>query len=269
MHMKRAVAMAVPTLILGATWTLVGCPTNKGNSAERVSQARSSLAEREHKLIAYSFSGTTTDLASNQSLSYQFTYRSPNKMRGELLGEQPHTFVFDGKQLSELAPLDKKVLRYDLSALPRAKADVFLHQIFEPFAPEGFRTPLLPTGPSVTAKDVEDAHGKAQLELGADLEESGEHFQFAFDFVPGSMDLVRKKVTGPTGVVITEVTVQHCDAALGLCFPQEITEQRDGKPSAKTVLTAVQINPAVAEDLFTLATPAGFTEEQKHLATSQ
>lgn len=262
--------MRTRSLSLLALAVLCGCPSNKKSQAapaELVSQARTQLAERERKLVSYRFHGSTTDLTRNQSLGFKFLFRSPDKMRGETEGAQPHVFVFDGKALRDLDVSKKKLTTYDLSSLPKAKADAFLHEIFAPFAPEGFRAPLLPGGP-LQAETRLGEGDKKELWLSGAVADGAQKYEFSFLFALPAMDLVQKDISAPDGKSRIAVTRQSCDPKLGLCFPAEVLETRDGKPVARTVLSDIEVNGAVADADFALAVPPGGTEEKKSLASA-
>ncbi|MBS2026979.1 MAG: hypothetical protein JST54_03655 [Deltaproteobacteria bacterium] len=255
--------------LLALAFVLAACPSDKNKAAppsdELASQVRTQLAERERKLTSYRFHGVTTDLASNQSLGFKFAYRSPGKMRGETEGAQAHVFVFDGSSLKDLDVAAKKLTTFDLSALPKDKADAFLHQIFAPFVPEGFRAPLLPA--TVTAAKTKAATGDRDVaELKASVADGAQSYAFTFRFGMPAMDLMDKAIQGPEGASRVEVTQQTCDAKLGLCFPSEVVESHDGKATARTVLSDVAINGQVADAEFVLAVPPGGTEEKRSLA---
>lgn len=252
-----------------AAMVLAGCPKNEPapTGAEAVSEARAHLADRERKLSTYRFHGVTTDLATNEPLGFSFVYRAPGKMRGETEGKAPHVFAFDGKTLAELDVNAKKLTTYDISGLPRGKADEVLHQIFAPFAPEGFRAPLLPSAGLTAARSV-GAEDKPQVELTAKVADGNDKYDFHFVFHTPAMDLVEKEVDGPNGALKTTVVKQACDAKSGLCFPVEILETLDAKAVGRTNLSELSVNGPVNDAEFTLAVPPGGTEEKKTLAAA-
>lgn len=256
-------------LSLLALAVLCGCTqkVSAPSEAELVSQARTQLAERERKLSSYRFHGSTTDLASNQSLGFRFLYRSPGKMRGETEGAQPHVFVFDGQSLKDLDVAAKRLTTYDLAGLPKDKADAFLHTIFAPFAPEGFRAPLLPTA-GLHAQQRIGEQDRKELQLSAAIQDGPQKYDFGFRFALPAMDLLEKTVKGPEGESKVTVARQACEPKLGLCFPAEVLESRDGKPVARTLLSDVQVNAPVTDADFALAVPAGGTAETKSLAAA-
>jgi len=261
--------MRVRLSLLAIAFVLAACPSKEKPappSAELASQVRSQLAERERKVTSYRFHGITTDMTSSQSLGFRFAYRSPGKMRGETEGDKAHVFVFDGQTLKDLDVAAKKLTTFDLSALPKDKADAFLHQIFAPFAPEGFRAPLLPATATAEKKLGDD--GKSVADLSATIADGAQSYAFTFRFGLPAMDLLDKQISGPEGQSRVQVTKQTCDAKLALCFPSEVVESHDGKPTARTELSGIAINGQVADAEFVLAVPPGGTEEKRSLAAS-
>ena len=103
-------------------------------------------------------------------------------------------------------------------------------------------------------------------ELTATVPDGAQSYTFTFRFGMPAMDLLDKAIQGPEGASRAEVTQQSCDAKLGLCFPSEVVESHDGKPTARTVLSDVAINGQVADAEFVLAVPPGGTEEKRSLA---
>lgn len=255
----------------GVVLALCGCPahpTEQADSATLLSQARSALAERERKLQSYRFHGETTDLARGETLAFNFVYRSPGKMRGETLGPSGHVFVFDGTALRELDVAAKKLTTFDLSELPRDRSDALLHQIFAPFAPEGFRAPLLPQAPSVKAVRRVGAEDKPEVELTAEVADGAQRYAFVYRYRTPAMDLVQKTIRAPDGEHTTTVNKQSCEPKSGLCVPTEIVESAGGKPVARTLLSEVAVNGPVTDGDFALAVPPGGTEEKKSLAAA-
>src|SRR6185437_10661631 len=111
-------------------------------------------------------------------------------------GDKAHVFVFDGTSLKDLDVAAKKLTTFDLSGLPKDKADGFLHQIFAPFAPEGFRAPLLPS--TVTATKKTTAEGD-EVQLAATVPDGAQKYAFTFAFRAPAMDLLDKQIVGPDG----------------------------------------------------------------------
>jgi hypothetical protein len=258
-------------LVGGLLLGLTACPRQTEPAADGtalLSQARSALAERERKLQTYRFHGQTTDLQRQETLGFNFVYRAPTKMRGETLGASAHVFVFDGSSLRELDVAAKKVTTYDLTGLPRDRSDALLHQIFAPFAPEGFRAPLLPAGSAVKAERRIGAEEKAEVMLTTEVADGAEHYAFIYRYRTPAMDLVEKIIRAPDGDHSTVVNKQSCEPKSGLCVPTEIVETAAGKPVARTVLSEVAINGPVTDGDFVLAVPAGGTEEKKSLAAA-
>ena len=232
-----------------------------------VSQIRTALAERERKLGTYRLQGTTIDAASGQQARFRFMFRAPNQMRGELLAPTHRIFAFDGHNLSELAVDTGVLTHWDLAGLDRAHADSMLHQVFAPFAPEGFRAPLMPTGPEVRATSIDRA-GATMVRLSADLVEGGEEYFFAYELRPPAMDLLREETRSPAGEHVVEVLKERCDPGWGFCLPEAWVEKAGTQETAHTVLDAIDLNPPLSPADIALAVPDGGREETQHLAMS-
>jgi len=233
--------------------------------AALASTARTQLAERERKLTSYRFHGMATDVARNETLAFDVAYKSPNKLRGATQGATPHVLAFDGKDFRDLDVRAKKLTTYSLAGLPKGRADAFLHQVFAAFVPEGFRSPLLPAGPGLTAQPRQGERGP-ELLLDARIADGPAHYAFTFRFSNPAMDLLEKTISGPDGESRVQVLKQTCEPALRLCFPQELLESHGGKATVRTVLSEIAINAPVADAEFSLAVPEGGTEEHRALA---
>lgn len=245
-----------------------GCTRSSQKDVGLASQARTHLAERERKLSSYRFHGVSTDVARNETLAFDFAYKNPNKMRGETFGATPHVLAFDGRTFRDLDVNAKKLTTYDLSGLSKPRADVFLHQVFAAFVPEGFRAPLLPAGRPLEAVESNGPDGRREVALSATIPDGDAKYAFSFRFATPAMDLIEKKVSGPEGESRVQVIKQTCDHATGLCFPTEILESHGGKPTVRTVLSDIAINGPVTDAELVPAVPDGGSEEKKSLAAA-
>ncbi len=261
--MRCSRTAAVLVLVVAA-----GCPCTR--SAELpaktslLSQLRSGLAERERKLESYRLEGATTDVASGQQARFRFAFRAPGQMRGELLAPTPHVFAFDGHQLAEVAADTGTLTQWDLTGLDRHRADAVLHEIFAPFAPEGFRAPLIPAGPQVQVTAI-DGGDPSVLRVSADLADGAEAYHFEYDFRAPAMDLLRELTRAPSGERIIEVVKERCDAAWGFCLPAAWVEKVGGQEISRTVLSTIEANPALAPSDFVLAVPDGGHAETRRM----
>ncbi|HEY0093474.1 MAG TPA: hypothetical protein VGB96_04085, partial [Archangium sp.] len=140
-------ARHLPLLLL----VLAGCRRGEDTSA-LLSDARQRLAARDGKLTSYVLAGTARE--AGQRMDFQFAYRAPQKMLGTLGTPAVRAFAWDGEHLFERDDAAKKFRTYDGGLGngglgPEERAGV-LTGLFAPFAPEGFRAPLLP-GQGVSA----------------------------------------------------------------------------------------------------------------------
>jgi hypothetical protein len=235
-----------------------GCHRAEPPVPTLLSQVKAGLAARDAKLSSYHLEGDTDGHA------FEFFYRSPNRMRGILAGPQGRTFSFDGSTLFELVPAESKLLVYE-DKLPPAKRAELLTRVFSPFAPEGFRAPLLGLD-GVTAETVTDA-GAPAVRLHQTL--SGESQPLSVDVTLRwpSLDFLSKKLT-LTSEVLTRMERESCDAALGLCVPTRIRTARVGEPESVTTLTRVELNPPLPAGDFSLQVPPGHAVEHPSLVES-
>jgi outer membrane lipoprotein-sorting protein len=236
-------------VVLGVAVGLGGCRRQEGVAdSPQVSAVKASLAERERKVQSYRFSGESVH--GEERVSYSFAFRAPNKMRGEI-AETGVTFAFDGRRLVQWDEKNRFFHVVDMEKAPRAKAQMFLHKVFAPFAPEGWRAPLL--GGTLTAEQrVLD--GKERTAVTAQASADGESVAITYLFAPPAMDFLGKQVRGGGAV---EVLEQHCDEKLGLCFPSVFEETTGVGPKMVTRLTGIEINSAIPPEFFSLEPPEG------------
>ena len=220
-----------------------------------VSTVRTALSERERKLDSYRFDGVTVQGADRAE--FTFSYRSPGKMRGDLKSAR-RTFAFDGRRFLLWDEAARVMTEIDLEGVPRDQAALFLHQSFSPFAPEGWRAPLL--GGQLSAEPREK-DGKPQLAVTAAAPGNAE-LAVTFLFTPPAMDFAGKSVkSGGESLV----TAQHCDEKLKLCFPTTVEERVPGGERAVTTLSNVQLNLALPPETFELKLPDGARLEKRSL----
>jgi outer membrane lipoprotein-sorting protein len=247
--------MRLLTLALALSHILA-CTKKPSDDASLLSSTvRAAIAERERKIVSYRFDAETVQ--GDQRAQFSFAFRAPGKMRGDLK-TAGKVFVFDGKRFHQWDETEKVLTEIDLSSAAKEQAALFLHQTFAPFAPEGFRSPLL-GGQLHLAR--EPAEGAQRLAVTAAV---GDGVAVTFLLAPPAMDYLGKRVAGGGEC---RVTAQHCDAALKLCFPSSLEESVPGSPAAVTTLTAIEINAALPPEHFELTLPAGARTEKRALAS--
>ncbi len=220
-----------------------------------LSQVRTALAEREKKITSYRYKGITEQ--GGQKAEFAFTFKAPGKMRGELMGGKM-IFAFDGRRFRQWDEATQRLTEIDLDSAPKDRAAMLLHRAFAPFAPDGWRAPLL--AGKLEAKEI--AGEKRQISVTARATADGESAAMNFQFAPPVMDFLGKSVEGGGSVRVIE---QHCEQTLGLCFPKKIEESRPGMPASVTTLSQVELNGAAPAELFELPAPAGASVEKREL----
>jgi outer membrane lipoprotein-sorting protein len=235
-----------------------GCPKEGADapSPMLVGEVKQALAEREKRLVSYHLVVDSTQ--GDETAHHEFFYRSPNRSRGVATGSNLAVAVaFDGKRLYRLDDAEKKLEVIDLE-LPAAKAALLLASLFRPFAPDGFRTPLLPTK-GVTAKQTAHPQGPQAVELTVMAQdEDGGPLEVTYVLRWPSADFLARRTR--SGMHQSEVKVdrERCDEKLRLCVPTQLTETRDGELLGTTTVTTAELNPELPADTFTLALPEGY-----------
>ena len=254
----RRLLLPVPLL-----FALAACPKPAPEGGKNLlSQVKAGLAERDAKVSSYRLVGATRE--QGLEAGFEFSYRAPNKMRGQLTRPQRRTFSFDGAKLFDLQQDEKRFTAYEMK-LPPEKSALFLTQTFSPFASEGYRVPLLlREGVTVTRT----AHPKAPEAVEVKMEtkdEAGQTLSVVYHLRWPALDFLGKRSETGGQVVEVRVDEEHCEEALKMCFPKKLT-QWDGKnPIATTVLSKVEINPQIPAGEFTLSAPEGFDAKDQQL----
>ncbi|MCC6337989.1 MAG: hypothetical protein IT380_28855 [Myxococcales bacterium] len=223
-------------------------------------EVKQALAERERRLASYHLVADTTE--GGRTAHHEFFFRAPNHGHGVATGGPESVEVaFDGTTLYRVNDAEKKVEAYALE-LPPAKAALLLATFFRPFAPDGFRTPLLPSK-GVTAKLVSHPMGPqaAELTVSTQDEDGPVEVTYVLRFPSGDF-LGRRSRTG-RHVGEVKVDTERCEAALKLCVPTKLTETRDGEVLGTTTITSLELNPELPADRFRLAPPEGYTLARK------
>jgi hypothetical protein len=248
---------ALPLFLLSAA-LFVACSKNgaPGSRVPLVSSVKAALAERDKKVLSYRYRGTTEE--AGQKAEFSFAYRSPGKMRGDLESSQ-RTFAFDGAHFRHWDEASQLLTEIDLEAEPRDKAALFLHRVFAPFTPEGWRAPLLAGQLSAEQGFI---RGRDCILVTANAAASGEKASVVFTFAAPAMDFLGTSVAGGGS---TRVKAEHCVPGLGLCFPSVVEQTTPGAGSAVTRLREIEVNAPIAPELFELEPPVGAKVERKRL----
>ncbi|MEW5738665.1 MAG: hypothetical protein AB1938_07040 [Myxococcota bacterium] len=243
---------------------LAGCaksPASETPSPSLVGEVKQALAEREKRLSSYHLVADTTE--GGRTAHHEFFFRAPNHGHGVATGGPESVAVaFDGATLYRLDDAEKKVDAYKLE-LPPAKAALVLATFFRPFAPDGFRTPLLPSK-GVTAKLVSHPMGPQAAELTVTTQdEAGGPVEVTYVVRFPSGDFLGKRTRSGMHVGEVKVDTERCEPALKLCVPTKLTETRDGEVLGTTTITAVELNPNLPVERFRLEPPEGYTVQQR------
>lgn len=213
------------------------------------------LAEREKRLSSFHIT-VVTDEAQHHA-EHEFWFRTPNKSRGHVKLPQEVELAFDGAKLVRvLFPADggASVVEPMSLDLPPAQRAFFLASTFMPFAPEGFRTPLLPMS-GVTVRQTGD-----QVVLDV---EPGQGVKVQYTLKWPSGDFREKRSVADGRERVLRVLKEECSEALKLCVPvklEEVLISGDGgaEPLGRTEVTRVEFNPELPQDFFAPAvTDAG------------
>ncbi|MFT3712720.1 MAG: hypothetical protein QM817_34145 [Archangium sp.] len=201
------------------------------------------LAEREKRLSSFHIVVSTDE--GEHHAEHEFWFRSPNKSRGHLKVPNEVELVFDGAKLSRILYPAKVVEPVPLDMPPQQRA-FFLASTFMPFAPEGFRTPLLPmSGVSVTVSGE-----RVTLDV-----DPGEGVKVKYVLRWPSGDFLEKRTLAAGNERVLKVLAEKCDEKLKLCVPVKLEESITGLDGAAEVLgrtevTSVEFNPALSEQFF-------------------
>ncbi|MBL8910804.1 MAG: hypothetical protein JNM17_08900, partial [Archangium sp.] len=216
-----------------ATLALSSCECNKPPSAPptpTVGDVKRVLAEREKRLQSYRIVVDTTEGfgagrepgENGQSVAHhEFWFRSPNKSRGHMTLPQEVELAFDGTSLVRILyppkVMDagrepgKTVVEPVPLDLPPAQRAFFLASTFMPFAPEGFRTPLIPsTGVEISSASPTEVNVKVA---------PGEGVSVAYRLRWPSGDFLEKRALSNGKERRLKVLDEKCDSTLKLCVP--------------------------------------------------
>jgi hypothetical protein len=258
------VALSVALLValfalLPPLWACTRGPTTEARLLEGV---RTALAEREAKVRSLHLAGTVTE--AGQQLAFELRYRAPSLLRASVPGPTGLTLSFDGERLHELLPAQRALRVYTLK-LPPQEAALLLATRFGPFLPDGFRAPLLPrTG--VRAREVRHARAERAVELRFETRSDGEPVTVTYVLRPPGMDLLHKRTETRGASAEVHVDAERCEPALGLCFPEQLSETLSGAAGARTHLSTLEVNPPISPEHFRLNAPESFEKSEHVLA---
>lgn len=188
-------------------------------------------------------------------------------MRGALTRPIQRTFSFDGKRLFEIATDEKRFTRFEMK-LPPQKSLLFLTQTFSPFAPEGYRAPLLLSeGVTVTSTTHPKATQAIEVKV-ATTDDTGTPLEGVYVLRWPSLDFLAKRTAFGGHASEIRVDAEHCDELLKLCFPKQLSQWEGKELIAVTVLSTLSLNPALPAEWFTLAPPPGFEVKTQELVES-
>ncbi|HEX8439223.1 hypothetical protein [Archangium sp.] len=247
-------ARLLPLLLLA----LAGCRRGEDPSA-LLTDATQRLAARDGKLTSYALAGTAREGA--QTMDFQFAYRAPQKMLGTLGAPASRSYAWDGERLMERSDAAKQLITYKTELPPEKRVGV-LTEIFAPFAPEGFRAPLLP-GTGVSARRVSHPRGPEAVEL--TVKPAGTDVEVTYLLRWPGMDFLGKRTRSGGATSELRVEEEQCEQALGLCVPKRLTQWAGEQQVAETTLSRVELNPTLPAETFTLTAPEGYDVQSKTL----
>lgn len=237
------------TLALGLTSCTCAKPKDEVvPAASLVGDVKRLLAEREQRLISYRIVVDTDE--GEHHAHHEFTYRSPNKSRGHMLKPQEVEIAFDGKQLVRVL-YPAKVVEPIALDFPPAERAFFLARTFMPFAPEGYRAPLLPmTG--VEAKRVTLPNAPEAVEVTV---HPAKDVEVVYLLRLPNIDFLEKRTKSEGQERVLTVVKEQCDAKLKLCVPLELVETVRGadggeSPLGSTRISKAELNVEVPADFF-------------------
>lgn len=208
-----------------------------------LSTVRTALAERDKRFTSFAIEVDTVE--GERHAHHTFAFRSPNRSRGHVTMPQELEVAFDGTTLRRVTLPAGRVEVIDLD-LPVADRALALASMFMPFAPEGFRTPLMPST-GVEARSVKHPKAPEAVELVVSPEKD---VRVTYVLRLPSGDFLEKRTeTGGETRVLT-VDEESCDAALRLCVPVKLTERVGAVVIGTTQLTRIELNPELPEDHF-------------------
>jgi hypothetical protein len=250
-------ARLLPLVLL----VLAGCRRSDDTSA-LLSDAKQRLAARDGKLSSYVLAGTAHD--GPQTMDFSFAYRAPQRMMGTLGAPASRTYAWDGEHFFERNDAAKQFFHYKDELTPEQRVGA-LTQIFAPFAPEGFRAPLLPSQ-GVSAHRAPHPRGPEAVEL--TVKPAGSDVEVTYVLRWPAMDFLGKRIRSGNDTSEIRVEEEHCDQGLAVCVPRRLTQWAGAQKVAETTLTRVELNPSLPSETFTLTAPEGYAVQTKTFAVA-
>jgi hypothetical protein len=207
---------------------------------------RRALAERDQRLRAFRLVVDTTE--GSAKAHHEFAFRTPNKSRGHVTAPEETELAFDGSTLARVVYPGKKVEIIPLDQLAPPEKAYFLASTFMPFAPEGYRAPLLPQA-GVEAKKVLNPKAPEAVELTVNPSREVK-VQYVLRLPAG--DFLEKRTQSEGQTKVLRMVTEHCDVALKLCVPVQLQETVNGELLGTTEVTTVDLNPELPQDYFSV-----------------
>ncbi|MFZ5446354.1 MAG: LolA family protein [Myxococcota bacterium] len=217
--------------------------------ASLVAEVKRALAERERRLTSFRIEVDTTE--GETRAHHEFAFRAPNKSRGHVTKPNEVELAFDGTRLMRVLYPSKNVEVVPLDLPPQDRA-YFLASTFMPFAPEGFRAPLLPLS-GVEAKRVTRAGKPEAFEAVEVTVKPAPDVTIVYVLRLPAGDFLEKRTLAEGKERVLRVEQERCDEKLALCVPVKLTESLGGQPLGTTEVTKVELNPELPQDWFTPA----------------
>ena len=253
-------ATAAALLVPAAACNQAGRGNPHGDSG-LLQEVRTRLAEREKKVAGFALTAEVTE--GPHVAKYEFWFRAPNQMRGDITEPASFAYAFDGRFLYQQSDERRALLVSELDPAKESTA-VDLMQTFAPFAPEGFRTPLIRKAGAVVQR-VKHPLAAEAVEVKQTLRLDGYAHRVSYVLRWPSMDFLGKTVSSRQGTVETRVDKESCVASLGLCFPRELSDWTEGRKSATTVIPDLDLEEILPHEAFQLDAPRGFFIQQQFL----
>ncbi len=256
-HLLAAAALLGPT----AACDQGGGKGHAHGEAALLQEVRARLAEREKKIAGYALTAEVTE--GSHTAKYEFWFRAPNEMRGDITEPASFAYAFDGRFLYQQSDERRALLISELDPAKESTA-VDLMQTFSPFAPEGFRTPLIRKEGALVQR-VKHPLATEAVEVKQTLRIDGYAHKVSYVLRWPSMDFLGKTLSSKGGSVETRVERESCVEALGLCFPRELSDWTEGRKRATTVIPDLDLEEILPHEAFQLDAPRGFFIQQQFL----
>ncbi len=262
--MKRPTPALAPVslaLLLGGGCEQLRGSHAPGGDAALLQEVRTRLAAREGKVAGYALTAEVHE--GTHVARYEFWFRAPNKMRGDITEPGSFTYAFDGRFLYQQSDERRSFLVSEMDPAKESTA-VALQQTFSPFAPEGLRAPLLKKQ-DVTVTRVKHPKGPEAVKLEQRIRIDGFAFKLTYVLRWPSMDFLSKTLDSKDGSVELRVDEESCTELPGLCFPRKLSEWREGRKASTTDIPDLDFGEVLPAEAFVLDPPQGFFVEKSFL----